>query len=56
MSKKSVVVLAGLFLPGCGKVPMPLQIQLGLRWVLYQGEKSDGEGLFLAPVEAPKQR
>lgn len=26
-----------------------------LRWVLYQGEKSDGEGLFLAPVEMPKE-
>jgi hypothetical protein len=25
------------------------------RWVLYQGETSDGEGLFLAPVEMPKE-
>jgi hypothetical protein len=25
------------------------------RWVLYQGEASDGEGLFLAPVEMPKE-
>ncbi len=25
------------------------------RWVLYQGERSDGEGLFLAPVEMPKE-
>jgi hypothetical protein len=24
------------------------------RWVLYQGETSDGEGLFLSPVEMPK--
>jgi len=24
------------------------------RWVLYQGETSDGEGLYLAPVEMPK--
>jgi hypothetical protein len=26
------------------------------RWVLYQGERSDGEGLFLAPVEMPRGR
>lgn len=26
------------------------------RWVLYQGEGPDGEGLFLAPVEMPKER
>jgi hypothetical protein len=26
-----------------------------LRWVLYQGERSDGEGIFLATVEMPKQ-
>ena len=25
------------------------------RWVLYQGETSDGEWLFLAPVEMPKE-
>jgi hypothetical protein len=25
------------------------------RWVLYQGERSDGEGLFLAPVEMPRK-
>jgi hypothetical protein len=25
------------------------------RWVLYSAERSDGEGLFLAPVEAPKE-
>jgi hypothetical protein len=25
-----------------------------IRWVLYQGEGADGEGLFLAPVEVPK--
>jgi hypothetical protein len=25
------------------------------RWVLYQGERSDGEGLFLASVEMPKE-
>jgi hypothetical protein len=25
------------------------------RWVLYQGETSDGEGLFLAPVEMPRE-
>lgn len=25
------------------------------RWVLYQGETSDGEKLFLAPVEMPKE-
>ena len=25
-----------------------------LRWVLYQGEGIDGEGLYLAPVEMPK--
>jgi hypothetical protein len=24
------------------------------RWVLYQGEGSNGEGLFLAAVEMPK--
>ena len=24
-----------------------------MRWVLYQGEGSDGKGLFLAPVEMP---
>jgi hypothetical protein len=24
------------------------------RWVLYQGEGADGGGLFLAPVEVPK--
>jgi hypothetical protein len=24
------------------------------RWVLYQGKRSDGEGLFLAPVELPR--
>jgi hypothetical protein len=24
------------------------------RWVLYQGERSDGAGLFLAPVEMPR--
>jgi hypothetical protein len=23
------------------------------RWVLYRGEGTDGEGLFLAPVESP---
>lgn len=26
-----------------------------LRWVLYQGESGDGEALFLAPVEMPKE-
>jgi len=25
------------------------------RWVMYQGETSDGEGLFLAPIEMPKE-
>jgi hypothetical protein len=25
------------------------------RWVLYQGEGTDGEGLFLAPVELPRE-
>lgn len=25
------------------------------RWVLFQGESSDGEGLFLAPVEMPSE-
>jgi hypothetical protein len=25
------------------------------RWVLYQGEGAEGEGLFLAPVEMPKE-
>ena len=25
------------------------------RWVLYQGETNDGDGLFLAPVEMPKE-
>jgi hypothetical protein len=27
-----------------------------LRWALYQGEGTEGEGLFLAPVEIPKDR
>ena len=26
------------------------------RWVLYQGDSRDGEGLFVAPVEMPKDR
>ena len=26
------------------------------RWVLYRGETNGGEGLFLAPVEMPKER
>jgi hypothetical protein len=31
------------------------QFSPDFRWVLYQGQKEDGEGLYIAPVEMPKE-
>ena len=46
-------ILSGVGRPGEARLSHSCKFSPDFRWVLYQGHGSDGEGLFLAPVETP---